>query len=226
EPSLQTVMDQRLNFAPHAMADCVAEGNDAYWRIRGKASATLLVEVAGFADRNTLGLYDRADPSRRIQIFGGSNASFDTRTITVTNTGGAFRFDIARPNGQILTSTVFVSENFGYYFTTPQNASMTYFSDTALNPDGVDHLYAYQGNDSKFRSNQYVPFALRGKTFDPGMYLLAWEDLLHGGDFDYQDMAVLTREVVPVPLPAALGLFGSGLALFGFLRRRRTTVSA
>ncbi len=52
-------------------------------------------------------------------------------------------------------------------------------------------------------------------------YFIASEDLLPGqSDNDFNDMVVEVKFIQPVPLPAALPLLLSGLAGFGFVRRR------
>jgi hypothetical protein len=222
ENSLQTVMNGLLGSgALVAAGDCVAEGSDAVWQTVGVGAATLIVEIAGYANQNTFGIYDLANTGNTLQVYAGANDPFDRRTITFTQDGGDYDVTIARPNGNVVQSGTFSSTLFGFYLGTPQYSGETYFSNTTLNPDSVDHLYAYQGNGATFLNNSSVPNYLRGDSFSEQMYLLAWEDLYGGGDGDYQDMVLLTDFIVPVPLPPALLLLGSALAGLGLLRSRR-----
>jgi hypothetical protein len=86
--------------------------------------------------------------------------------------------------------------------------------------DSIDHLYTYAGNDSIFKNSSNVPKSLRNKVFTSNMHLLAWEDLLHGGDLDYQDLVIVTSNLTPVPLPSTLALFGPVLLLAAIRRRK------
>lgn len=221
EPSLQTIVDQRISPSFSTGTTCVADGADAYWNASQGAAATILIEVAGFASQNTFGIYDMNDPTRRLQLFSGGATSNASRTITVSATAGGYEFVVARTNGTVTGSSIFSSDSFGYYLTTPQFPGQDFYSDTTLNTDGTDHMYGYQGNGGMFLNNSNVPPSLRGMTFDAGMYLLAWEDLYGGGDQDFQDMVVVTQAISPVPLPGALLLLGAGLAGLGFMRRRK-----
>ncbi len=54
-----------------------------------------------------------------------------------------------------------------------------------------------------------------------GDYVLAWEDLEHLGDRDYNDLVVRVSGVSVVPVPAAVWLFGSGLLGLAAVARRR-----
>lgn len=219
EPSLQQVMNDRLVVAPNAATACLPDGADSRWTANGGAAATILVEIAGFSNLNTLGLYDIANPSQRIQIFSGTAGTNASRTISVSANGTGYTYSIS--NGGSTWSAVFSSATFGYYLSTPQNN--IFYSDSTLNTNGEDHLYAYQGNGSTFRNGPPVAPSLRGDSFDSTKYLLAWEDLLHSaGDRDFQDFVMVTQNITPIPLPAAAVLFAPGLAMLGFVRRRKT----
>lgn len=54
-----------------------------------------------------------------------------------------------------------------------------------------------------------------------GDYVLAWEDLKHLGDRDYNDLVVRVSGVAVVPVPAAVWLFASGLFGLAAVARRR-----
>jgi hypothetical protein len=103
---------------------------------------------------------------------------------------------------QVISSGV-----FGFYLGTTNGI---FYSNTAKNTDGTDHMYAYG--------------PLNGGVTDPewtGDYIQAWEDLSGGVDRDYQDFVASLTDITPVPVPAAAWLFGSGfMALFPSLRRR------
>jgi hypothetical protein len=90
---------------------------------------------------------------------------------------------------------------YGFYLTTPQTNTFYTLSSQGDNP-GMQHFAVFRG---------------------PGeSYWLGMEDLKFGGcnrsDKDYNDMVVY---VAPVPEPATLTLFGTGLiGLAGLVRRR------
>jgi len=77
------------------------------------------------------------------------------------------------------------------------------------NDDLLDHMVTWLISDNEERPNNVV-----------GNYVLAWEDLPGGGDRDFNDL-VVEASVAPIPIPAAVWLFGSGLlGLIGFARRK------
>ena len=111
-----------------------------------------------------------------------------------------------------------------------QNQGGTYYSDTSMNNDGVNHVYA-----SAFAGNSKVP---------AGTYV-GFEDLYGGGDLDYNDLQFVFSEissrttssgltlldqgpssdvaisVSQVPVPAACPMFGAGLLVLGMIRYRK-----
>ncbi|HKE44014.1 MAG TPA: DUF4114 domain-containing protein [Steroidobacteraceae bacterium] len=232
ESTLQAVFNNLLgaSHAPNAGSDCVPEPNDGRWQTTGPASATIVIELAGFASQNTFGIYDVLDPlnpAKQLQLFAGAAGQGSTAFITFTPSGSGYSVVIGWPGKPNRPAVTFGSAAFGFYLSTPEDNPntpavdrMMYFSQTSLNSDGTDHLYAYRGNGSPFLAPP-----LNGQTFATNGALLAWEDLRGGGDRDYQDFVVYANGVTPVPLPAAAWLLGSTLPLLGLRRRRALTVA-
>ena len=78
------------------------------------------------------------------------------------------------------------------------------------NSDSFDHMVTWliTGNEGQGQGNEV------------GNFVIAWEDLPGGGDRDFNDIVVEVN-VAPVPIPAAVWLFGSGLlGLIGIARRK------
>jgi len=209
EPSLQDVFDSVLPAGSlSATNDCLPDGGDARWIATGQAVATIVIELAGFASQNTFGIYDVADPTKRATIFVGSDGVGTQDTVQIMQSGGHYSvFD----NG--VWAANFTSSTFGFFLSTPQNNTFT--SDTSLNADGGDHMYAYQGNGATFSGG-----TLAGRTFATNMYLLAFEDLAFPNtDRDYQDFVAAAQFIAPVPLPAGGALLLAALATM-FARAR------
>jgi hypothetical protein len=226
EPTLQTALNGLLSSAPNTAADCLVDGTgpqaDAHWVSVSPTSATILLEIAGFANQNTFGIYDPSNPSNRLQIFSGPNGPGTSAALTFSNVAGGLSVSVTIGSSTWSTSTPFAGTAFGFYLRTPQNN--VFFSNSDLNPGQADQMYAYRGNGASFVSG---PIATDGNPlndiFGATDVILAYEDLLHG-DQDYQDFVVLVRGVTPVPLPAGVWLALTGLlGLMGGGRLRRTS---
>lgn len=218
EPTLQQSFDDMFgSAAPDAAADCLADGGgpgqDGVWRSAGTTSATILLELAGFADLNTFGLYDANDPGHRFEVFTGRLGPGSTASLAFQQISGGVRITMNIVGSPAPSrSTIFLSEAFGFFITTPQGN--TFHTQSSLNADGADHSYAYRGEGQWFQRG-----GAQGTQFGASDAILAYEDLV-GGDRDYQDFVVLVRGVEPIPLPAAAWLMISGLAGVAGLRRR------
>jgi hypothetical protein len=162
----------------------------------------MVIELAGNATFNSFGVYDRAAPNLRVQIFDGAAVAGHQASLAI-DLGGSVFVDHAD------TTVDFAGNAFGFYLDGPGGL---FLSDTSLNADGADHMWAYQGEGD---SVQIASWA--AGLWTPNEYVLAFEDLASGApgyDGDFQDFVVMVESVVPVPVPGAvlLGFLGLGYA--------------
>lgn len=182
---------------------------DQLWSINatGGSVATLIIELAAFADGNSFGMYD-PNTNAMAQIFAGSAGEGDQVTVNILLDGSVVV-------GGTDTGVDLTGNTFGYYLNVADTGN-TWYSETSENIDGMDHMAAYQGNNSDI---------LQLGNFQAGIwgtneFILAWEDL-HGdvADKDYTDFVVMVESVTPIPEPGILALMGLGL--LGFMGGRR-----
>ncbi len=228
ECTLQGYLDDY--FTPAArpqVSSALADPADAKWNIIGSnSSSTIIMEIAGYNAQNTFGIYDpnAGQQNNKLTVFVGGEGAGDSNTLLASSNGnGTWTFTLTNAGARNGQSITIAGSSFGFFLSTPEGggAGQTYYSQTPLNSDGFDHLKAIKGNNETF--SNLAPSPLPGTKLTTFDYLLAWEDLKNGGDKDYQDMALIVRNVGPaaVPLPAAAWLLMSGIAGVAAIGRRR-----
>ena len=101
-------------------------------------------------------------------------------------------------------SAALTSGNVNFVWALDPSGAPQWASRPSLNSDGLDHM---------------VTWLITGGE-SAGNYVIAWEDLPGAGDQDFNDV-VLEVDIRPIPIPAAVWLFGSGiLGLLAMARRR------
>lgn len=171
------------------------------------ATAFLFFEFAGFANANTFGIYDYSNDGAGNITLGQTLEVFNGPASPLTSATLHFNLADGEVTNQATGLMADIDETFGFYLTTPQG--YTYYSHTALNPDGVDHLMMFDTSDNSVGD-------LLGSDL-----VLAWEDLYGGGDLSYDDMVVGISDVSPVPEPSVIALMGLGFVGLGFSRNNR-----
>ncbi|MCP4091433.1 MAG: DUF4114 domain-containing protein [Gammaproteobacteria bacterium] len=153
-----------------------------------------LVVVGQSAGRtNTLGSYDLGTNATTPLITGYSGFGWRIPA-------PATPFDPAAP---VVASDYYgatVAGEFGWHL---NSSGINYFSDETMNTSGKDHMLAFAlGESLSFMTGDGL------KVFD-NPYLIGWEDQSLG-DTDYNDIMFVVN-ASPVPVPAAVWLFLSGM---------------
>lgn len=191
----------------------------------GTCPGTIIIEQAGNAAFNAMGIYDLSDVGPnpdRVALFDGSKVAGDVANFSFD--GGGQVIVNGNPSGVSFGT----APTFGLFIQTEAGAPFAggiFFSEDARNVDLRRHMLTFHTETGGFSSN--------GIPILDHSYLFAFEDLPQGspfGDFDYNDFIYnfqIQSEPPPqtgvIPEPGTMMLFGLGGLGAAFARRRKTT---
>ena len=220
-PGLQGVLDN-ITLSPVAgsssinvATDTITDGQDAYWALEASGGSVATIITGMGASVSSFGVFDRTNPLKFVQLFSGTGVSGDQALLSIKANGSVYV-------NFVDTGVDFAGNSFGYYLNL-SNVGITtapdirYYSDTTLNIDTADHMFAEQGlGKDTVQINGLLP-----GLWGTGEYVLGWEDMYGGGDKDYDDFVIMVESVQPdpIPEPATIALFSLGL--LALLRKKR-----
>jgi hypothetical protein len=179
----------------------------------GGSVSQIIIELAGYRDINSFGIYDVTNSANRLQLFSGAQGS-GARSMFAFLNNNCIEYNF------VATGKCFNQNLFGFYVQTGANQPVWY-SESALNSDRADHMVAFQGEGDLVD----LPSTAAG-PWDANEFVLAFEDLPRSvWDYDYNDFVVMVESVHSVPEPGTVGILGMGLVLVAVIamRRRRQT---
>ncbi len=194
------------------------------------ATASYIANVSYTASSLQFGLYDTTNTSSTLELFDSVNQTVGSNTQIYINLMAMDLTSYTMAGGYSEIDTATFSNNaFGFYLTTMYG---TYYSESDLNAtgtadldgDGVndnDHFLTYEGN------GDVVTWpGLPGVNDYAHWYIAAEGTPINANSDDFTDFIVQMESVQPVPEPATMLLFGTGLAGLAGLRRKKSQKKA
>ena len=214
EPTLQVslgapVAARRPMPSPAVSTTATAPAGDAYWTSVGRTSATLLLEIAGFANINSFGIFDSSE-SVRIGSWCSPGPPEPARAHrSRLRPTAPCRSPAAR---RTHAAAHFDSAAFGFYLRTRRRETRCTATRHSTRAASIG-CTPICGNGARFISG---PITARWRSQQRHLRHRAMPSsptkICSTVTTTFQDFVVLVRGVQPIPLPAAAWLFGSGIA--------------
>jgi hypothetical protein len=176
---------------------------DYVWGPSDGGEITILLIGLTAGNSNTLGFYsDLGIGDNRTSLLG-----------PISGFGFKGKGTAADPFGY--GTTMSLPSQFGWYL---QSNNNLFFSEPGLNTqDNLDHMMTFSLPELNQETFYYLSGGETKEVSVSDAYLLAWEDLMNGGDNDYDDMMYLVANVAPTPTPEPGTVFLLGSGLFGLV---------
>jgi hypothetical protein len=162
--------------------DAIPDAEDSNWSVNA-SGGSLLTVVSPAPPNGQFGVYDRTNPSLRVQVLNDSAAIGVMALITMMSDGSVWI------NG-VDTGVDFAGNAFGFYLDSPVGL---FYSDTRLNGDAFDHMLALPGEWDTIQIDSWSP-----GLWYPETYALGWEATSGGGDQSYDDFVAMIDSVTPI----------------------------
>lgn len=154
--------------------------------VSDNATFTLMIELAGNAPSNAIGIYNAGDAVPVLyQVFPGAATAGWFATASFRALPDRVVINLFNEDAEFQGGNTYLGankDNFGYYL---QGPGGLFYSQDARNPGSSAQALAYAGTGANF-----------------GQWWLCWEDLQVGGgsDQDYEDAVLFLESVAPTPV--------------------------
>jgi len=215
--TLDSSLTPLVNFSLPPGASTDPHSNSIFSQFTGLFDTTTAYTISSFSGHSDGSVLDFTMASER-----GAYAT--QNRFGVTDQNGVFReiFSGASNPGDVGTVTQSANDIFTLTLIDPYGNN--FFSEQTKNADGMLHMFALKATAFGTLNIPAAAWSVDSPAFtidiSPGMVAIFTEDLIYGGDFDFNDLVTIgkqTANVVPEPVTCLLTALGTGVVL----RKRR-----